>query len=215
MQAIAVDLVDLGMREIHAERGNAHDAAAAFAVVGSANDFAAARLQGGETGSAWSAAREEFFLLKEPASLGVGVRDDAGIFLGHEPAGVRGGGGAKEVRLLATDGAGDMSGENGFRGEEGHLGVVGDGAEFSVGGSVIAQALSAVGAQDFVEVEEFDGSAKGIANGPAEQTSAEASLHLRVGWSTGKGHFRIGPWERAARGQDTAKREECIQANKE
>ena len=207
--AIAVELADLRMSEIHAERSNAHDAAAAFAVVGSASDFAAAGLQSGEARRTGSAPGKEFFLLKEPAGLGICRGNEAGVFLGHEPAGVGGSGGAKEVGVLASDGAGDVSGENGFGGEEGHLGVVGDSAEFSVGRNVIAKALLAVSAEDFVEVEEFDGSAQSIADRPTEQASTEASLDLRVGWSTRKGHFKMGSWERLARGQDTAKREKA------
>src|SRR5260370_29164574 len=82
-----------------------------------------------------------------------------------------------------------MRGEHGLGGEERHLGVIGDGAQLSVGRCVIADSLFAVSADNFVQIQKLNGSAKRIADGSAEQASAEAAAQLRVGWNTGKGHF--------------------------
>ncbi len=46
----------------------------------------------------------------------------------------------------------DMRGEQSFGGEERHLGIIGDGAQFSIGGGVVADSRFAVGADNFVEV---------------------------------------------------------------
>src|SRR5712692_8080611 len=57
----------MGSREVHSNRGHAHHAATAFAVVHCTRHFAAAVLQRGEAGSSRSAATEKFFLLEQPA----------------------------------------------------------------------------------------------------------------------------------------------------
>jgi len=50
--------------------------------------------------------------------------------------------------------------------------------------------------QDFVEVQKLNGSAKSVADGPAEQASPEEGAYARIGWNPGKGHFSVEPWER-------------------
>src|SRR5438445_10929059 len=98
------------MREIHTQGSDAHHAAATFAVVGGARDFATAGLQRGEAGGSRRTPTEEFFLLEQPASFLSSRRDQAGIFLSHQPAGIRSGSGAKEVRLLALQRSCEMGG---------------------------------------------------------------------------------------------------------
>jgi hypothetical protein len=71
-----------------------------------------------------------------------------------------------------------MSGEHSLSGEERHLGVIGDGAQFSIRGGVVADSLFAVGYYNFVEVQEFDGRAKGIAHRAAKQATAEMAAQL-------------------------------------
>jgi len=101
-----------------------------------------------------------------------------------------------------------MRGEQRFGGEESHLGVIGDGAEFSVSWSVVADSRFAVSTDNFVEVQEFHGSAEGVAGSAAKQASAEAGSHAGIRWNPGKGHFSLEPWERLSfEGQDTAIRQ--------
>src|SRR6266481_3724239 len=177
------------MREIHTQWSDAHHAAATFAIVGGPRHPAVAGLQRGEAGGSRSTPAEEFFLLEQPAGFLISGRDQAGIFLSHQPAGIRSGSGAKEVRLLALQYRREMCREHGLGREERHLGIIGDSAQFSVGRGVIADALFAVSADNFVQIQKFNGSAKRIADGSAEQASPEAATQLRVGWNPGKGHF--------------------------
>jgi len=53
--------------------------------------------------------------------------------------------------------------------------------------------LFAVGAEDFVEVQEFNGSAESVADSAAEQASAEAGSYASVGGDAGKRHFSVAP----------------------
>ena len=86
-----------------------------------------------------------------------------------------------------------MRGEHGLGGEKRHLRVIGDGAQFSISGSVIAYALFTIGANNFVKIEKFNWRAEGVADGAAEQASAESVLQAGIGWSSGKGHFCLEP----------------------
>src|SRR5229473_2199443 len=86
-----------------------------------------------------------------------------------------------------------MSCEHSFGGEERHLGVIGDGSPFSVGGGVVADSLFAIDADNFVQVQKFDGSAEGVADGAAEQASSEAVSYARIRRNPGKGHFSVEP----------------------
>src|SRR5258708_18174805 len=104
------------MRKIHAQGSNAHHAAAAFAVVRGASDFAAAGLQSGQAGSSGSAAAEKSFLLEEPAYFYACRGTQAGIFLGQQPAAVGCGGGTEKVRLVALESGGGKRGADGFGG---------------------------------------------------------------------------------------------------
>src|SRR5258708_35721356 len=104
------------MRKIHAQGSNAHHAAAAFAVVRGASDFAAAGLQSGQAGGSGSAAAEKSFLLEEPADFCACRGKQAGIFLGQQPAAVGYGGGTGKVRLGALKSGGEGGGGDRFGG---------------------------------------------------------------------------------------------------
>src|SRR5713101_1353185 len=204
-QALWMALAAEGMRVIHAHGSHAHHPAAAFAVVHGPRHFAAAGLQSGEAGGSGRAPAEKFFLLEQPARFGVSRGQQPGILLSHQPARVRTGGSTKKVRLLALQNPRDMRGEQGLGGEKRHLSVIGDGAQFSVRGGVVADSSFAVGADNFVQIQEFNGSAQGVADGAAEKASAEAAAQVQIGWNPGKGHFSLEPWERLSLAeQDTA-----------
>src|SRR2546425_11200837 len=152
----------MGSREVHANRSHAHHAAAAFAVVHGPRHFAAAGLQRGEAGGSRSTAAEKFFLLEQPARFGVTRGDQPGILLGHEPARVRASSRTKKVRLLALQNRRDMRGEHSLGGKERHLSVVGDGAQFPIGGGGGAESLLRVVEGGFVPDTKFNGGAKRV-----------------------------------------------------
>src|SRR5260370_3151899 len=183
----------MGSREVHTDRSHAHHAAAAFAVVHGPRHFAAAVLQSGKAGGSRGTAAEKFFLLDEPARFGVTRGNQPGVLLSHEPARVRGRRRAKKVRLLALQNRRDMRREHGLSSKECHLSVVGDGAQFAVGGSVVADPLFAVGAEGFVEVQEFNGSADSVADSAAEQASAEAGSYASLAGDAGERRFSGSP----------------------
>src|ERR1700687_1428353 len=109
-----------------------------------------------------------------------------------------------------------MSREHSFGGEERHLGVIGDGSQFSVGGGVVAYSLFAISADNFVQVQKFDGSAESVANGAAEQASSEAGSYARIRRNPGKGHFSVEVQERRLLvKQDTAISAKFSQSNRE
>src|SRR3989449_11587824 len=170
----------MGSREVHANRSHAHHAAAAFAVVHGPRHFAAAGLQRREAGGSRSTAAEKFFLLEQPARFGVTRGDQPGILLGHQPARVRASSRTKKVRLLALQNRRDMRGEHSLGGEERHLSVVGDGAQFPIGGSVLAGSLLAVVSVDFVQVPKFTGGPKIVPHGTPTPASAEAGAYAGI-----------------------------------
>jgi hypothetical protein len=71
------------------------------------------------------------------------------------------------------------------------LRVIGNGAQFSISRGVIADSAFAVGADDFVEVHEFDGRAESVTYGAAEQASKKPALKTGIRWNSGKGHFSV------------------------
>src|SRR5258708_33244255 len=93
------------MRKIHAQGSNAHHAAAAFAVVRGASDFAAGGLQSGQAGSSGSAAAGKSFLLEEPAYFCACRVTQAGIFLDQQPAAVGFRDGPEKSRVVALESA--------------------------------------------------------------------------------------------------------------
>jgi hypothetical protein len=207
-QTAAIALVAEGAREIHTYGSYAHDATAAFAVIHGAHYFAAARLQRGEAGGSRRAAAEKSFLLEQPAGFCVTRGNQPGILLGHEPACVGSGAGAKKVGLVAMLCRGDVSREQSFGGEEGHLRVISYGAQLSVGRGIVADSSFPKSADNFVEIQEFNGSAKGVADGATEQASTETGAHASIGGDAGKGHFSLEPWSRfSIAEQDTAIRQ--------
>ena len=85
-----------------------------------------------------------------------------------------------------------MGGQHRLGGKERHLGVIRYGAQLSVRRGVIADSLFAIGTDNFFQVQEFNGSAKGVADGSAEQASSKVAAQVQVGWDPGKGHYFFG-----------------------
>lgn len=59
-------------------------------------------------------------------------------------------------------------------GEEGHLGVVGDGAEGVGAGDQVGEAVRAEAVSDLPQAEELDGGAEGVAQGAGQQAGGDA-----------------------------------------
>src|SRR5690606_26667445 len=103
----------------------------------------------------------ERLLCRQPAQVGVG--DDAGCM-------------ADALSRPAYVGAHEP-----FGGEQGHLRVVGDGAETAIRRPEVAYAAGTEALQDLPPAVELDGSAQGIAGGTGQQAPAETVAAYRIG----------------------------------
>ena len=161
--------------EEQADRGHAHQAAAALAVVPRRQRPGAVAhgAQLVETGVARAAACVQRGLLQQPAVDGDVVGGGGRVFgLGMQPAQVSRAGRFEQAGS-AVLAAVRPAEQQALGGEQAHLGVVRDGAEAVVGRNIAVHAARAVQRQDFIALHEFHRRAQRVADCTAEQAAAE------------------------------------------